>query len=258
MEAKEDPTLQEEGEEIDMSYEEFLIYSARLGEIEDVKECLAEKVDLATVDPSGNTALHMASANGFLDIVLLLLQNGAPVNALNRSKNTPLHWAALNGRNDIISLLIEWKADANIKNEFDRLPIEEALQNGFTDAAEILATVSTLSDDKIYTSIQEAPEEQEGDDKEERKGAGAFEDADLEENDDDDEADKRSIQSEEAIKPEGGHKEPTPQQMAKIAEQRQKQEQVKMEAISSEMKEKFGMQEFDIEIKKIDENQQQQ
>jgi hypothetical protein len=41
-----------------MSYEEFLIYSARLGEVEDVKECIAEKVDLATTDPSGNTALR--------------------------------------------------------------------------------------------------------------------------------------------------------------------------------------------------------
>jgi ankyrin repeat protein len=101
----------------------------------------------------------MASANGFLDVVLLLLQSGAPVNAANKAKNTPLHWAALNGRNDIITLLLEWKADPNIKNEFDRLPIEEALQNGFTEAAEILAKVSTLSDDKIYTSIYEVPEE---------------------------------------------------------------------------------------------------
>ncbi len=41
-----------------MSYEEFLIYSARLGELEDVKECLAEKVELSTTDPSGNTALR--------------------------------------------------------------------------------------------------------------------------------------------------------------------------------------------------------
>lgn len=49
----------EEGEEIDMSYEEFLIYSARLGEIEDVKFCIDEKVDLETTDPSGNTALRM-------------------------------------------------------------------------------------------------------------------------------------------------------------------------------------------------------
>ena len=41
-----------------MSYEEFLIYSARLGELEDVKFCLDEKVDPNTVDASGNTALR--------------------------------------------------------------------------------------------------------------------------------------------------------------------------------------------------------
>ncbi len=42
-----------------MSYEEFLIYSARLGEIEDVKAMIDEKVDInMTADPSGNTALR--------------------------------------------------------------------------------------------------------------------------------------------------------------------------------------------------------
>ena len=50
---------QEEEEEIDMSYEEFLIFSARLGEIEDVKAMIDEKVDInMTADPSGNTALR--------------------------------------------------------------------------------------------------------------------------------------------------------------------------------------------------------
>ena len=89
-----------------MSYEEFLIYSARLGELEDLKECIEEKVDLETTDPSGNTALRksdpnnvihsfiryidMASANGHLEIVKLLLQHGAKPNSVNKSKNTPL------------------------------------------------------------------------------------------------------------------------------------------------------------------------
>lgn len=49
---------EEEGEEIDMSYEEFLIYSARLGEFDDVKECIDEQIDLNTADSSGNTALR--------------------------------------------------------------------------------------------------------------------------------------------------------------------------------------------------------
>ena len=52
------PLEVDEGEEIDMSYEEFLIYSARIGEKEDVEQMLEEAVDLASVDTSGNTALR--------------------------------------------------------------------------------------------------------------------------------------------------------------------------------------------------------
>ena len=60
MEGSSEPLTMEdnEQEEIDMSYEEFLIYSARLGELDDVKFCIDEKVDLATTDASSNTALR--------------------------------------------------------------------------------------------------------------------------------------------------------------------------------------------------------
>ena len=65
--------LQEKGagnseEEVEMTYEEFLIYSARIGELEDVQFCITEKVDLNTIDKSGNSALHMACANGHIGI----------------------------------------------------------------------------------------------------------------------------------------------------------------------------------------------
>ena len=41
-----------------MTYDEFLIYSARCGEINDVQECIEEKVDLSVTDDMGNTALR--------------------------------------------------------------------------------------------------------------------------------------------------------------------------------------------------------
>jgi ankyrin repeat protein len=51
----------------------------------------------------------MASANGFVDIVKLLLQqqgqNGAAVinvNIQNESGNTALHYASLNGKKDVV------------------------------------------------------------------------------------------------------------------------------------------------------------
>ncbi len=154
----------------------------------------------------------MACANGYSDIVKLLLKQKAQVNALNKSKNTPLHWAALNGRTNIIELLLAASADPNLKNEFEHVPLEEALQNGYTEAAEILAKVTKLADDKIYTSIVEAPEGEEEEKKEEM-----FNEDDMQ---DDDEEDKRSIQSEEAIKPEVLPKPLTPEQIAALQQQK--------------------------------------
>jgi len=49
---------EEEEEEVEMTYEEFLIYSARLGELQDVIFCIEEKVDVNQTDASGNTALR--------------------------------------------------------------------------------------------------------------------------------------------------------------------------------------------------------
>ena len=66
-----------------------------------------------------------------------------------------------------------------------------------------------------------------------------------------DEDDKRSYQSEEAMKPEVPVKYPTAEELAKKDEK-------KMQQLSNEIKDRFGMQEFDIEIKKINEGGSQQ
>ena len=87
-----------------MSFEQFLVYSARHGEIDDVQEMIdvtGPPVDLNFKDASmsQNTALHMASANGHAEIAKLLLKQGERVNVdeVNESGNTALHYASLNG-----------------------------------------------------------------------------------------------------------------------------------------------------------------
>ena len=141
----------------EMSFEQFLVYSARCGDKDDVQEMIdvtGPPVDLNFRDESMsmNTALHMSSGNGFTEIVKMLLKDESRINlnVLNESGNTALHYAALNGKKDIVMLLIEKKADANVKNEFGRIPLEDALQNGHSDIAELLAPVSKLEDEKIY------------------------------------------------------------------------------------------------------------
>ena len=57
-EAQLQPEENDEGEEEEMTYEEYLIYSARIGDLEQVQFCVDEEVDLNTQDDSKNTALR--------------------------------------------------------------------------------------------------------------------------------------------------------------------------------------------------------
>lgn len=55
----------------------------------------------------------------FLDIALLLLQNGANVNdpgGLSCDGITPLHDAAINGHIDVVKLLVDYGADLFLQN----------------------------------------------------------------------------------------------------------------------------------------------
>jgi hypothetical protein len=58
-------------------------------------------------DWNGWTPLHDAAYNGHVEIVRLLLQNGAELNARSNEGSTPLHIAARHGNIDIFHLLVE-------------------------------------------------------------------------------------------------------------------------------------------------------
>ena len=160
------PAQEPEGEEEEMTYGEYMLMSARGGDIDAVKECLAEEVPINFQDEEmGNASLHLACANGHKEVVELLLDAGADINLINKNKNTPIHWACLLGRMEVVKILAEWhtrkpesgiKADMNLKNTFGRIPMEEALQSGQGEIAEFLAPLSKLEDDKIYSTINEA------------------------------------------------------------------------------------------------------
>ena len=200
---------QEEDDGAEMTFEQFLVYSARLGEVADVQEMLevtGPPVDVNYRDNtmSHNTALHMAAANGHLKIVEMLIKVEAlNPNIQNDSGNTALHYACLNGHLEVVKLFVDYKkCDKNIKNETGRIALEDALQTQHTEIAEILAPVSTLEDDKIYAS----PNPNVGDSNLE----GIFEEEEGEN------ADKRSVQSEEQIRSEEPKKKMDPEQLKQI------------------------------------------
>ncbi len=70
----------ESSDTTELTYGEYLILSAREGDLESVQECLENEVDVNHTDADGNSALHMASANGHLATVQFLISVGADIN----------------------------------------------------------------------------------------------------------------------------------------------------------------------------------
>lgn len=63
-------------------------------------------IDEQSIFDSG-TPLHYAIQNGFINVVSILLDNGARGDLKNRYENTPLHDAVLAGNRDIFELLVD-------------------------------------------------------------------------------------------------------------------------------------------------------
>lgn len=112
------------------------IYSAAaLGLKEEIKQMLAKDPDVVKrEDPS---PLYGAIGYGQMDVVKLLIANGADVNGSKPSSWTPLHAAAA-GKPEIVRLLIEKGADVNANAEYGGTPLCRALSEGSREAAWVL------------------------------------------------------------------------------------------------------------------------
>ena len=56
-------------------------------------------------DQHGNTALHEAALEGYMNIAEILLDRGIDINSKNDNGSTALHWAAMKGNMNIVEIL---------------------------------------------------------------------------------------------------------------------------------------------------------
>jgi ankyrin repeat protein len=94
--------------------DKYLILSAELGQIDDVKNALNEfRADINARDTNGLTALMWASTKGRTDVVKFLLEKNADVNAKTAQGITALIGASQQGHANIVKLLLDKGADIN-------------------------------------------------------------------------------------------------------------------------------------------------
>ena len=109
---------------------QHLSAAASTGDLAAMKRALAEGAAPNTRDPeSGSTLLANAALMGRTEIVALLLEHGADINARSKDGGTALHAAAFLGRAETVKLLLDKGADTTIQHNMGGEAIEGAKMN---------------------------------------------------------------------------------------------------------------------------------
>ncbi|XP_064641758.1 protein phosphatase 1 regulatory subunit 16A-like isoform X2 [Lineus longissimus] len=85
--------------------------------LQDVQKLHKEGRDLIFVDRNGATPLHIAAANGYVEVTKFLLQHNVPIDARDNDSWQPIHAAACWGQPLILELLVQHGADVDAKTK---------------------------------------------------------------------------------------------------------------------------------------------
>lgn len=104
-------------------------YHGDIATVRDLLENQSVPVDRRT-DFGQYTALVLTGYTTHTNIVALLLDNGADVNAQDQMRKSALHCAAYKGRTETARLLIKHGADLSLTNSYGFTPLREAVGKG--------------------------------------------------------------------------------------------------------------------------------
>lgn len=112
-----------------------LMLSALKGHLE-LSEKLVKKG--ADVNKTGWTPLHYAASNGQVEVIKLLLENHAYIDAESPNGSTPLMMASMYGNPQSVKLLLDEGADPLLKNQVGLTALQFAERGNRADSAVIL------------------------------------------------------------------------------------------------------------------------
>ena len=109
--------------------------AAASGDVKKVQAILNSKVDIEVRNREGSTPLYVAAKRGHLNVVKLLAEKGADVNALGGVVGfTPLHQAAGFYHKEVVRYLLDHGAKVDSKNNLGQTPLTQvALQEWHPD-----------------------------------------------------------------------------------------------------------------------------
>lgn len=91
------------------------------------------------VNKTGWTPLHYAASNGHADVIKLLLENHAYIDAESPNGSTPLMMASMYGNPQSVKLLLDEGADPLLKNQVGLTALQFAQRGNRPDSAVLLS-----------------------------------------------------------------------------------------------------------------------
>jgi ankyrin repeat protein len=125
-----------------------LHHISHFGFVKAAKLLLRYKANVHVRDEEGHTPLHrvfvgLYDSNSymerFLDVIRLLLEHGAKIDALNNNHATPLHVAAYYGSTIAARRLLEHGANVHLRDSEGKTPFEVASTRGSKELAQLLS-----------------------------------------------------------------------------------------------------------------------
>ena len=130
------------------------------GHTETIKSLIAQGKDINARNIRGQTPLHLAAAKGNSDVVQLLLENGAEVDAVATDSGcTSLHYAASLGHVELCELLVRYGADPDAQTARLETPLHLAVASGHSDVVALLLKYHArldIRDTNGMTPLQQA------------------------------------------------------------------------------------------------------
>ena len=106
--------------------------------LESSSKAKKNKPKIDAVDGQENTALHLACAGGHIEVARFLLDRGATLGARNTYGSTPLHCACANGHEEVVRLLLERGAKIDVTDADGGTPLFTASRSGHEDTVRLL------------------------------------------------------------------------------------------------------------------------
>ena len=97
-------------------------------------------------DPTPWNSIHVAALDGNIEAVKQHLANGTDVNVKNNFESTPLHSASGGGHKEIANLLIAKSADVNARDDVGQTPLDFAEEVNEDDSPEDIAVKKETAD----------------------------------------------------------------------------------------------------------------